>query len=414
MIQLFEQLKSVYKMVKQPVDLTESFQGSAIAKQAFDLKRQVKQKDEEIQELQAEITTIKLGKLDAIQKAELEQQIQALTAQLAESGGVQSVSINQVQRNPKQPRQMITEAMVKERAASLEEHGQQAPIILFPPNANGISLIFDGELRWRGATLLNSKDSSAWQALEAVYLPEGSSPNDPQILERAIVTSLHAEKLCALDLAENLISLISQDYSFNAPQKQIPEHLNALVNKLKASGKAQEFSDIRTAEKQAQVKWIKSIEWRTQEQDSILKVLLKFKLNPASVNTNIFPSLDYPDDLKEAIRSTGLEDGKVRELAKLSNERLGFDKKKAQKIRVEATKQVIDKNLSVRDTRTLVNQIINQHSPQQADKASNHVKKLNQSLEKFPVAKTDRESLMVLHKSLKSLLSKVEETLDIS
>lgn len=401
-------------MAKQPVDLTESYQGSAIAKQAFDLKRQVKQKDEEIQELQVEIAAIKLGKLDIAQKAELEQQIQGLTTQLAQSGGVQKVLINQIQRNPKQPRQMITEAMVKERAASLEEHGQQAPIILFPPNADGISLIFDGELRWRGANLLNSKDSSAWQALESVYLPEGASPNDPQILERAIVTSLHAEKLCALDLAENLISLISQDYSFNSPQKQIAENLNSLVNKLKASGKAQEFSDIRTAEKQAQAKWIESIEWRTQEQDSILKVLLKFKLNPASVNTNIFPSLGYPDDLKEAIRSTGLEDGKARELAKLSNERLGFDKKKAQKIRVEATKQVIDKNLSVRDTRTLVNQIINQHSPQQAGKVSSPVTKLNQSLEKFPVAKTDRESLMVLHKSLKSLLSKVEETLDIS
>lgn len=401
-------------MAKQPVNLTESYQGSAIAKQAFDLKRQVKQKDEEIQELQVEIAAIRLGKLDIAQKAELEQQIQGLTTQLAQSGGVQKILINQIQRNPKQPRQMITEAMVKERAASLEEHGQQAPIILFPPNADGISLIFDGELRWRGATLLNSKDSSAWQALEAVYLPEGSSPNDPQILERAIVTSLHAEKLCALDLAENLIALICQDYSFNAPQKEIPECLNALVNKLKAAGRAQEFSDIRTAEKQAQVKWIESIEWRSQQQDSILKMLLKFKLNLASVNTNIFPALSYPDDLKEAIRFIGLEDGKVRELAKLNNERLGFDKKKTQKIRVEATQQVIDKNLSVRDTRTLVNQIIAQHSPQQTGKASNHVKKLNQSLEKFPVAKTDRESLIVLHKNLKSLLSKVEETLDIS
>lgn len=104
----------------------------------------------------------------------------------------------------------------------------------------------------------------------------------------------------------------------------------------------------------------------------------------------------------------------MRELAKLNHERLGFDKKKTQKIRAEATQQVIDKNLSVRDTRTLVNQIINQHSPQQVGKASSPVTKLNQSLEKFPVAKTDRESLMVLHKSLKSFLSKVEETLDIS
>jgi len=401
-------------MAKQPVDLTESYQGSAIAKQAFDLKRQVKQKDEELQELQAEIATIKLGKLNTAQKAELEQQIQALTAQLAQAGGVQKISINQVQRNPKQPRQMITEAMVKERAASLEEHGQQAPIILFPPNDDGISLIFDGELRWRGANLLNSKNRSSWQALDAVYLTGGSSPEDPQMLERAIVTSLHAEKLCALDLAENLVDLIAQEFSFNDPQKQIPEHLNFLVNKLKASGRSHEFSDIRSAEKQAQTTWIESIEWRSKEQDIVLKVLLKFKLNPASINTNIFPVLSYPDDLKEAIRSAGLEDGKVRELAKLHSERLGFDKKKTQKIRVEATQEVVSRNLSVRDTRTLVNQIINQHSPQQASKASNYVTKLNQSLEKFPVSKTDRESLMVLHKSLKSLLSKVEEKLDVS
>ncbi len=285
---------------------------------------------------------------------------------------------------------------------------------MFPPNDDGISLIFDGELRWRGANLLNSKNRSSWQALDAVYLTGGSSPEDPQMLERAIVTSLHAEKLCALDLAENLVDLIAQEFSFNDPQKQIPEHLNFLVNKLKASGRSHEFSDIRSAEKQAQTTWIESIEWRSKEQDIVLKVLLKFKLNPASINTNIFPVLSYPDDLKEAIRSAGLEDGKVRELAKLHSERLGFDKKKTQKIRVEATQEVVSRNLSVRDTRTLVNQIINQHSPQQASKASNYVTKLNQSLEKFPVSKTDRESLMVLHKSLRSLLSKVEEKLDVS
>jgi ParB family chromosome partitioning protein len=121
-------------MAKQPVDLTGSFQGSAIAKQALELKRQVKLKDEEIQQLQAEIAALKTGALDSDQKAELEQQIQALTDQLVQSGGVRKVSIQKIQRNPQQPRQVITEAIVRERAASLEEHGQQTPIILFPVN----------------------------------------------------------------------------------------------------------------------------------------------------------------------------------------------------------------------------------------------------------------------------------------
>lgn len=401
-------------MAKQPVDLTQSYQGSAIAKQAFDLKKQVRQKDEEIQNLQIEIAAIRSQKLDVAQKTELEQQIQALTAQLTQSGGVQKVPIKQIKCNPQQPRQMITEAIVKERAASLEEHGQQAPVILFPPDADGISLLFDGELRWRGATLLNTKNASNWEALEAVYLPAGSSPSDPNLLERAIVTSLHAEKLCALDLAENLVSLISSSYPFQAPEEQIPACLNSLVNKLKAAGRAHEFADIRTAEKQVQRVWIESIEWRSKEQDTVLKVLLKFKLNLASVNTNIFPALSYPSDLKEAIRSAGLEDGKVRELAKLNSERLGLDNKRSQKIRIEATKQVTNKNLSVRDTRTLVTQIINQYASKQEGKGSSLVVKLNRSLENFPVTKTDRESLEILRESLKSLLVKVEETLDIS
>lgn len=401
-------------MAKQPVDLTQSYQGSAIAKQAFDLKKQVKQKDEEIQNLQIEIAAIRSQKLDVAQKTELEQQIQALTAQLTQSGGVQKVPIKQIKCNPQQPRQMITEAIVKERAASLEEHGQQSPVILFPPDADGISLLFDGELRWRGANLLNTKNASNWEALEAVYLPAGSSPSDPKLLERAIVTSLHAEKLCALDLAENLVSLISSSYPFQAPEEQIPACLNSLVNKLKAAGRAHEFADIRTAEKQVQKVWIESIEWRSKEQDTILKVLLKFKLNLASVNTNIFPALSYPSDLKEAIRSTGLEDGKVRELAKLNSERLELDNKRSQKIRIEATKQVINNNLSVRDTRTLVSQIINQYASKQGDKGSSLAVKLNRSLENFPVTKTDRESLEILRENLKSLLVKVEATLDIS
>lgn len=398
-------------MAKQPVDLTESFQGSAIAKQAFDLKRQVKLKDEEIQQLQAEIAALKTGTLDSNQEAELEQQIQTLTNQLAQFGGVQKVSIHKIQRNPQQPRQVITEAIVRERAASLEEHGQQTPIILFPPNAEGVSLIFDGELRWRGATLLNSNNSNAWETVNAVYLPEEASPDDPQFLERAIVTSLHAEKLCAIDLAENLVALISKNYPFKFPQKEVPEQLNSLVNKLKAAGRANEFSDIRAADKQTQSEWVESIEWRTHEQEVILKVLMKFKLNPASVNTNIFPALSYPADLKEAIRLTGLEDGKVRELAKLSSARLRIDEKKAKQIRVKATQQVIDQNLSVRDTRNLVNQAARQYGSQQPVNGTNPIIKLSRSLEKLPVNEADQESLLTLHKSLKTMLSKVEETL---
>lgn len=401
-------------MVKPPIDLTESYQGSAIAKQAFDFKRQVKQKDEEIQQLQAEIAAFKAEHLDTSQKAELERQIHSLIAQLAQAGGVKKVAISTIQRNPQQPRQTITQAMIKERAASLEEHGQQTPIILFPPDAQGISLIFDGELRWRGASLLNSKKSDIWSALEAVYLPIGSSPSDPQMLERAIITSLHAEKLCALDLAENLVTLISQNYSFKAPQREIPEYLNSLVNKLKAAGKAHEFSEIRVADKEAQIEWIESIQWRSYEQDEILKLLLRFKLNPASVNANIFPVLSYPEDLKDAIRSIGLEDGKVRELAKLNDDRLKINQQKAKQIRIEATGQVIDKNLSVRDTRTLVSQIINHYNSQQTINSSSPAIKLSQTLEKFPVAEADRESLIALHRSLKSLILKVEDTLGIS
>jgi ParB family chromosome partitioning protein len=398
-------------MAKQPVNLTESYQGSAIAKQAFELKRQVKQKDEEIQKLQADIATLKTEKLDAAQKAELERQIQELTAQLAEFKGVQKVAINQIQRNPHQPRQMITDGMVKERAASLEEHGQQTPVILFPPTGEGISLLFDGELRWRGATLLNSKNAEQWQTLDAVYLPEEASPDDPKLLERAIVTSLHAEKLCALDLAENLVALISRNNSFTIPQKEIPEQLNTLVNRLKVSGKSNEFSEIRVADKQTQSEWIESIHWRSPEQDEILRVLLKFKLNPASVNTNIFPALSYPDDLKQVIRSAGLEDGKVRELAKLNSERLGVHDEKAGQLRAQAIQQVIDENLSVRDTRTLVNRIIHQTNPQQVPGPSNSAVKLSLLLEKFTVAKADREGLIVLQKSLKSLLAKIEDVL---
>lgn len=397
-------------MAKPPIDLTESYQGSAIAKQAFELKRQVKQKDEEIQQLQAEIAEFKAEHLDATQKAELEKQIQALIAQLTQAEGIQKVPISKIQRNPQQPRQTITKAMIQERAASLEEHGQQTPIILFPKDVNGISLLFDGELRWQGASLLNSKKPNAWQTLDAVYLPLGSSPSDPQMLERAIVTSLHAEKLCALDLAENLIALISQNYSFSNPQQKIPEDLNSLVNKLKAAGRSQEFSEIRTADRQVQTEWIESIGWRTHEQDEILKVLLRFKLNPASVNTNIFPALSYPQDLKDAMRSTGLEDSKIRELAKLNSERLGIEKQKAKQIRIESTQQVITKNLSVRDTRILVSRIINQYNSQQPS-SSNSAIKLSQSLEKFSVAQADRKSLIALHKSLKSLILKVENTL---
>jgi len=87
-----------------------------------------------------------------------------IPAQLQLQSGVMSISVEQIQPNPEQPRQTFLPESLESMSRSLATDGQLKPIILI---GRGDSyLLFDGERRWRSAQTLG------WQALQAVIISE--------------------------------------------------------------------------------------------------------------------------------------------------------------------------------------------------------------------------------------------------
>ena len=80
-------------------------------------------------------------------------------------------------------------------------------------------------------------------------------------------------------------------------------------------------------------------------------------MNPASVKANLLPMLSLPHDLKEAIRSRGLKGAHALALVTLSAKALSISEPEATLERKSATDQVLEKNLTVPETRELIKQI---------------------------------------------------------
>jgi ParB family chromosome partitioning protein len=144
----------------------------------------------------------------------------------------------------------------------------------------------------------------------------------------------------------------------------------------------------------------------------VLKILLDLQLNPASVDANLLPMLTLVDDLKEAIRNFGLKGVHAIALQKLSAKNLNLTQAKAKKIREDLTKKVVQENLSVLQTRKLVNEAIAKHSPQQEITSSNkQLDKIKQSVNSISadlIQMSEPESLRDIYDLLKQKMLEIE------
>ncbi|MBD2076858.1 hypothetical protein H6F86_23830 [Phormidium sp. FACHB-592] len=87
-----------------------------------------------------------------------------------------------------------------------------------------------------------------------------------------------------------------------------------------------------------------------------------YQLNPASISTNVFPMLAVATDIKEeVVRESGLDASKVRELNKLSAEKLHLDEVAAVAVRTEAARKAATENLSLSETRQSVSALFKTH-----------------------------------------------------
>lgn len=331
-------------MVKKVgVDISNLFSGAEYSQEVHELK-------ETIDKLQAEI--IQLRSTD---NQELEVKIQELRGHLV-SSGVLKVGIEKIDRNLEQPRRSFPPESINAIALSLESNGQQEPIILIDQQ-NGRYLLFDGERRWRGAKQLN------WATLEAVVIPQ------PEALHRRVLlASLHRENLNPLDTAEALVKEIA--FQSHLQSEEIPRILRTGVRRLERQGTFIQMSELVLASTEQQQQQLSLLGLGESEQ-IVFRVLLSLLLNPASVNTNIFPMLALPNDLKQAIREQGLGGIHALSLARLSAKTLGISEAAARKLRTRILKQILQEKLSVAQSRQIVSAEITLHTEQSGSSPKN-------------------------------------------
>lgn len=369
---------------KVGVDLSNLFSGAEYSQEVYALESKIAELSAEIEQLRSSGSQ------------ELEAKIQELREQLA-SGSVLDVLIEQIDRNVEQPRQTFTQESIEMLALSLESDGQQEPIILIE-QLNGRYLLFDGERRWRGAKLLN------WKTIKAVVIPEPAA-----LHRRVLLANLHREDLNPLDTAEALIKEITSNSDLNSDE--IPKILRTGVRRLERQGTITKVSTLVLAPIEQQQQELATLGLSEAER-IVFQVLLSLRLNPASVNTNIFPMMGLSVDLKQAIREQGLGGMQAKALQQLSSKKLGLSEAAARKVRSRVTKQVLEKKLSVTQVRQLVTAEIARHN-QQSDSATGkkQVDGIIQRVRSMPIEKVGREQLALLKEALQQKLQEIDSVL---
>jgi ParB family transcriptional regulator, chromosome partitioning protein len=367
--------------------LRDSFQGAREYQQIEGLQS-------EVEELKAEVARLKSLELDSVQQSQLELQIEQLTAQLAERSGVHQILISSIDRDEAQPRTVIPPALIQERAESLRTKGQLTPIIVIP-NGDRYKL-FEGELRWRSAQKLD------WEKLDAVFLTSAESLNATEIFERQVVTSIQSQRLHDLDIAEAIVKITVDRYlNWSGRETDIPKTLHAALRKMEREGTNPDFNLLKIADPDTQQAWLNRIDNKDEEKQ-IFQVILALQLHPASISKHILPLLKVADDVKAAIREYGIEGSKAKQIDRLTPQYLGQSEENAVKARAEVIQQIAEDKLSLMETKVLVNDIIESHSPTTISKPDRVVQVTGKVNKLLADIQTDRE-LADLERALKEI-----------
>jgi len=355
--------------------------------------QQLSNAEEEIAQLKTEIE-----RLRASGSEEVEVQLSTLKDQLKSQSGVVDLEITKIIQNPDQPRRTFLNESIEAMAQSIASDGQLSPIIVIAQEDDNY-LLFDGERRWRAAKDLG------WSTIKAVTM---DAPKD--LHRKALLTSLHREDLNPLDKAEAIIKEISLNVGLKADD--IPRVLSTVIRRLNKQKRLSEVMANLSSDSSSQ-KVESDDNYVNQSEQAILKILLELQLNPASVDANLLPMLGLADDLKNAIRNLGLKGVHAIALQKLSAKNLNLSQAKAKRVREDLTKKVVQENLSVLQTRKLVNEEISKYSPspESAIDANKQLSKIKKSVDLISsdlLRSADPTSLRDVYDLLKQKMSEIE------
>lgn len=360
-------------------------------KNTFSKALDASNKEKKIQELQEQI-----DELRSKQAPNLEKEIEALREQLLQRSGEVNIDLALIRPNPEQPRQTITQESIESIARSLESEGQDTPVILIPDE--DLYLLWDGERRWRGAKLLG------WKSLKAVLAPM------PENLHRkALITFLQHEDLNALDRAEAVVNEIH--LVTDHPHALIPSAIRSMVRRIERNKESLQVKELINLSKEEQLSGIEELNL-SDEQGDILGVIIDLQINPASFAANDLQILSLFDDLKQAIRESGLKGSHAQALQKLNAENLNVGEKKSKNIRIKVCKEVLESGLSLARTRALVKELLAKHNSERNDlKYEKQMKSMINSFDKIEFDELAVEQIEQLKEFLADKLNELEDRL---
>jgi ParB family transcriptional regulator, chromosome partitioning protein len=389
-------------MPKKPLPLMNAFQGAKNAQENATLRDRIAQLEAEKQlPLSQSVSEPEV----AAHVAVVEEMTAEIVSELTDLGGIKAIALADIFPDPDQPRKTFTESIIQERVESLRQFGQQSPIIVIAQD-DGRFKLFDGEVRWRAASRLN------WATLKAVLLPITEVPSADDVFEGQIVTGIHSQRLHDLDLAEGLIYLGTRRYpSLVDKAEDIPKILNTAVRRLDRDKKLSEMSELRVAPPRVQEEWLQTNEFKDPAERDLFALIFRYKLNPTSINSHVFPLLKLFVDIKLAIRQDGLESSKARELNKLSPEKLGLGDEPTYQLRTALTQKVLTQKLSLSKVKQFVHELIKQQIPIGAKDEKKPSLQLVKILKDTAIDMDSPENLQLLLKALQDKVAEVKDLL---
>ena len=367
--------------------------------------------------------------LDLTQK-EVEKREQLLNeyrSQLEQRNGKILVPISHIIPSD-QCRKTFTEAVVLKRVESLRREGQLDSLILIPivdqPDHYQLE---DGEVTWRAAKHLVEAGDEKWKNLEAVISPLVGNERD--IHRRSLLHHLHSESLNSLDRAESIIRELNWSIDLEIDESQIEagqsrfeagvvklkkilRNLDYQFRKNKAAKRILQQTDRVTRDEQQ--KALEELDLNILQIEIIL-VLLDFQIDLHSFVANDLAMISLPADLKHAVRQRDLPCHQAKDLGKLTAKNLNKDESDVVEIRAKAVEHVLSNALSVRDTRRLVTEILEQHEREKtksSGKTIEEYQEVKQSLSKLAVKHLKTTQLRSLRKVIEKKLKEIDSMLE--
>ncbi|MGK7894249.1 MAG: ParB/RepB/Spo0J family partition protein [Xenococcus sp. (in: cyanobacteria)] len=381
---------------------------------------------EEVLELSSRQKTINLLREElaaAKQEAKLykDQALNKVRQSLEGVGGKYKIAIKDIKPS-QQCRQTFTDSAIFKRSQSLLAEGQLEPIILVPTarEANQYQLE-DGELRWRAANYLVEQGHKNWEYLEAVIAP--ISPNEKELHRRSLIHHLHSEALNPLDRLEAVIREINWQIDLEIKPEIITEYngdqllatqdkLKKLLRNMHYFFKTNDQAKLKLQQLQQKPTSILHEEIETFElsktQKELLGLLLELQISFQSFVANDLPMTSLSDDLKQAIRTKGLACHQALAINKLSAKNLNKTEIEAVEIRSSIIEEVVSKLLSVRKARQLVNQVLQAHNDQVAQKAKKSVSHHLNYIKAIEISELSGKEKLALIKVLEAKLTKLK------